>query len=103
EVHPSPALKVHLIGIGGTGMGAFAGLLQEAGHDVRGSDTQLFPPMSTQLAAAKIPVFEGFRAENLDWQPDFVVVGNVCSRDHVEVVAAQARDLTLESFPSLLE
>jgi UDP-N-acetylmuramate: L-alanyl-gamma-D-glutamyl-meso-diaminopimelate ligase len=96
-------LKVHLIGIGGTGMGAFAGLLQEAGHDVRGSDSQLFPPMSTQLAAAKIPVFEGFRAENLDWDPDFVVVGNVCSREHVEVVAAQARGLALESFPSLLE
>lgn len=93
---------MHLIGIGGTGMGAFAGLLQEAGHDVRGSDTQLFPPMSTQLAAAKIPVFEGFRAENLDWAPDFVVVGNVCGREHVEVVAAQARGLALESFPSLL-
>jgi len=96
-------LKVHLIGIGGTGMGAFAGLLQEAGHDVRGSDSQLFPPMSTQLAAAKIPVFEGFRAENLDWEPDFVVVGNVCGREHVEVVGAQARGLALESFPSLLE
>src|SRR5690606_18372510 len=40
---------------------------------------------------------------NLDWDPDFVVVGNVCSREHVEVVAAQARGLALESFPSLLE
>jgi UDP-N-acetylmuramate: L-alanyl-gamma-D-glutamyl-meso-diaminopimelate ligase len=102
-VHPSAALKVHLIGVGGTGMGAFAGLLQAAGHEVRGSDTKLYPPMSTQLEAAGIPVFEGFRAENLDWGPDCVVVGNVCGRDHVEVVAAQARGLPLESFPSLLE
>jgi len=101
-VHPSPALKVHLIGIGGTGMGAFAGLLQEAGHEIRGSDEGLFPPMSTQLEAAKIPVFTGFRAENLDWGPDRVVVGNVCSAGHVEVVAAQARGLRLASFPSLL-
>ena len=102
RVHPLAALKVHLIGIGGTGMGALAGLLKQAGHDVRGSDGPLYPPMSTQLAQAGVPVMTGFRAENLDWGPDCVVVGNVCSRDHVEVVAASERGLKLESFPSLL-
>lgn len=96
------ALKVHFIGIGGTGMGALAQLLKRAGHDVRGSDGPLYPPMSTQLAAAEIPVMEGFGDPNLAWDPDCVVVGNVCSRDHVEVVAAQKRGLRLESFPSLL-
>ena len=103
RVHPLAALKVHLIGIGGTGMGALAGLLKQAGHDVRGSDGPLYPPMSTQLEQAGVAVMTGFRAENLDWGPDCVVVGNVCSRDHVEVQAAQARGLALESFPSLLE
>ncbi len=91
-----------MIGIGGTGMGALAGLLKQAGHDVRGSDGPLYPPMSTQLAQAGVPVMTGFRGENLDWGPDCVVVGNVCSRDHVEVVAANERGLPLESFPSLL-
>jgi UDP-N-acetylmuramate: L-alanyl-gamma-D-glutamyl-meso-diaminopimelate ligase len=90
------------MGIGGTGMGALGGLLRRAGHDGGGSDGPLYPPMSTQLAEAGVPVMTGFRAENLDWGPDCVVVGNVCSRDHVEVVAAQARGLPLESFPSLL-
>jgi UDP-N-acetylmuramate: L-alanyl-gamma-D-glutamyl-meso-diaminopimelate ligase len=102
RVHPLAALKVHLIGIGGTGMGALAGLLKQAGHEVRGSDGPLYPPMSTQLEQAGVEVMTGFRAENLDWGPDCVVVGNVCSRDHVEVVAAGARGLPLESFPSLL-
>lgn len=97
------AVKVHLIAVGGTGMGAFACLLAAAGHDVRGSDTHLYPPMSTQLERVGIPVFEGFAAENLDWGPDVVVVGNVCRRDHLEVLAAQQRGLRLESFPSLLE
>lgn len=83
-------------------MGALAGLLSQAGHEVRGSDGPLYPPMSTQLAEANVPVMTGFTADNLDWGPDCVVVGNVCSRDHVEVVAAQARGLPLESFPSLL-
>ena len=95
-------MKVHLIGIGGTGMGALAGLLQEAGHEVRGSDGPLYPPMSTQLADAGIPVYTGHAAANLDWAPECVVVGNICSKDHVEVVAAQARGIRLESFPSLL-
>ncbi|HET6282073.1 MAG TPA: UDP-N-acetylmuramate:L-alanyl-gamma-D-glutamyl-meso-diaminopimelate ligase [Polyangia bacterium] len=95
-------VKIHLIGICGTGMGSLAGLLKAAGHDVRGSDEHVYPPMSTQLAEQKITAFEGFRAENLDWQPDRVVVGNVCRKDHVEVLAAQDRQIPLASFPSLL-
>src|SRR5215813_7240914 len=95
-------MKVHLIGIAGTGMGSLAGLLKAAGHDVRGSDEHVYPPMSTQLAEQGIPVFEGFRPENLDWKPDRVVVGNVCRKDHVEVLAAAERQLALYSFPSLL-
>jgi len=95
-------MKVHLIGIAGTGMGSLAGLLKAAGHDVRGSDEHVYPPMSTQLAEQGIAVFEGFRPENLDWKPDRVVVGNVCRKDHVEVLAAAERQLALYSFPSLL-
>jgi UDP-N-acetylmuramate: L-alanyl-gamma-D-glutamyl-meso-diaminopimelate ligase len=83
-------------------MGALAILLKQAGHDVRGSDGPLYPPMSTQLERAEIPVFEGFGDANLEWGPDVVVVGNVCSKDHAEVLAAQARGHQLESFPSAL-
>jgi UDP-N-acetylmuramate: L-alanyl-gamma-D-glutamyl-meso-diaminopimelate ligase len=96
-------MKIHLIGICGTGMGSLAGLLKAAGHDVRGSDSDVYPPMSTQLAQQDIAVMNGYRAENLDWRPDVVVVGNVCTKDHVEVLGAQARNLKLTSFPALLE
>jgi len=94
-------VKVHLIGIAGTGMGSLAGLLKAAGHDVRGSDEHVYPPMSTQLAEQGIPVFEGFGPANLDWGPERVVVGNVCRKDHVEVLAATERNIPLASFPSL--
>jgi UDP-N-acetylmuramate: L-alanyl-gamma-D-glutamyl-meso-diaminopimelate ligase len=96
------ALKVHLIGIGGTGMGAVAGLLASSGHEVRGSDTAVYPPMSEQLAALAIPVFTGYAAANLDWGPDLVVVGNVHGKDHVEVAAAQGKGIPLTSFPAVL-
>ena len=95
-------MKVHLIGIGGTGMGALAGLLAEAGHQVRGSDGPLYPPMSTLLRQLQIPLFEGYRPQNLDWEPDVVVVGNICRKDHPEAVAAGQRGLRRLSFPALL-
>lgn len=69
---------------------------------MRGSDTGIYPPMSDQLEAAGIPVMVGFHPENLDWGPDCVVVGNVCSSTHPEVVAAQERGIERESFPSMV-
>jgi UDP-N-acetylmuramate: L-alanyl-gamma-D-glutamyl-meso-diaminopimelate ligase len=95
-------VKVHLIGIGGTGMGAVAGLLAAAGHEVRGSDAAVYPPMSEQLKALRVPVMMPYAAENLDWVPDLVVVGNVHGKDHIEVRAAQERGITLTSFPAVL-
>lgn len=95
-------MKIHLIGIGGTGMGAMAGLLSQAGHEVRGSDGPLYPPMSTLLEKLKIVRYEGFSETNLDWGPEIVVVGNICRRDHVEAAAAARRGLRSVSFPELL-
>ena len=95
-------MKIHLIAIGGTGMGAVAGLLREAGHEVRGSDGPLYPPMSTMLAELSIPVAEGYAAKNLDWGPELVVLGNTCRSDHVEHLAAKERGLRVVSFPQLV-
>jgi UDP-N-acetylmuramate: L-alanyl-gamma-D-glutamyl-meso-diaminopimelate ligase len=95
-------VKVHLIGIGGTGMGAVAGLLAEAGHEVRGSDAAVYPPMSEQLAELGVPVMMPYGEGNLAWHPDLVVVGNVHGKDHIEVRAAQARGIRLTSFPAVI-
>jgi len=83
-------------------MGAVAGLLAEAGHEVRGSDAAVYPPMSEQLAALNVPVMMPYAAENLAWKPELVVVGNVHGKDHVEVKAAQEQGVPLTSFPAVL-
>lgn len=83
-------------------MGALATLLARDGHEVRGSDTAIYPPMSTQLAREGIPVALGFGPQNLEWDPDCVVVGNVCRKDHPEVLAAQDKGIALTSFPKVL-
>jgi len=102
---PRPAVdysrvrKVHLIGIGGSAMGNFAGMLQARGLEVRGSDVTVFDPMRAQLLRWAIPFTEGWAAENLAWSPDLVVIGNVVRRDNVEAIAVRERGLAYCSFP----
>jgi len=67
---------IYFLGIGGTLMGSLAQLAQEMGYAVSGSDTAIYPPMSDQLAAAGIAVFEGFDPGHLDPAPDLIVIGN---------------------------
>ena len=99
---PDQVRTVYLIGICGKGMGALAELLAEAGYAVRGSDEAAYPPMSTRLAAAGIPVLEGYDPAHLDPPPDLVVVGNACTPTHPEAAAARERGLIQASLPEAL-
>ncbi|MFN3197773.1 MAG: UDP-N-acetylmuramate--L-alanine ligase [Bradymonadia bacterium] len=99
---PTDVQKVHLIGVAGAGMGAFACMLQEAGFEVRGSDLNVYPPMSDVLRSRGISWFEGWHADHLGWGPDLVIVGNVCRRDNPESVAAHEGGLATVSFPQAL-
>lgn len=93
---------VHLIGIAGTGMGAFAGLLKVAGMTVRGSDSAIYPPMSVKLADWDIEVRTPYDVKNLDPAPDWVIVGNIASASNVEASATRERALPAMSFPQAL-
>ncbi len=92
--------SIHLIGVAGTGMGAFAGLLKAAGYDVRGSDQNVYPPMSDKLKDWGIEVKTPYQAENLEPAPDLVVVGNVVRKDNPEAEAMRERHLQHASFPA---
>ena len=76
---------IHLIGICGTAMASLAGMLQQLGHRVTGSDTAAYPPMSDQLAALHIPIREPYAEANLTPRPDLVIVGNAISRGNPEL------------------
>jgi len=93
--------RVHLLGVAGTGMGAFAGMLKAAGHEVTGSDQNVYPPMSDMLKAWDVPVFTPYDAANLDRaNPDLVIVGNVIRRENPEATAVRERRLPSMSFPA---
>ena len=97
-----PVHSIHLMGICGTGMGTLAAMLQEAGYRVRGSDQNVYPPMSTFLASKGIHLIQGYRSENLEPPPDLVVVGNVIRRDNPEAQAVLHRGLSYCSMPQAL-
>jgi UDP-N-acetylmuramate: L-alanyl-gamma-D-glutamyl-meso-diaminopimelate ligase len=73
-------MHIHILGICGTFMGGLAALAREAGHTVTGCDAGVYPPMSDQLRSLGIDLVEGFGAEQMAYQPDMFVIGNVVSR-----------------------
>ncbi|HKF44174.1 MAG TPA: Mur ligase family protein [Thermoanaerobaculia bacterium] len=93
------ALRFHMVPIGGIAMVPLAALLKEAGHEVRGSDGPLFPPMSTLIESLQIPVASGFSAEHVATDCDCVIVGNAATRDNPEAAEAFRRGLPVLSMP----
>jgi UDP-N-acetylmuramate: L-alanyl-gamma-D-glutamyl-meso-diaminopimelate ligase len=79
-------MRLHILGICGTFMGGIAALARELGHEVEGSDQNIYPPMSDQLAALGITLKSGYLPEHLGAgadsaaAPDLVIVGNALSR-----------------------
>ena len=74
------AVHLHILGICGTFMGGIAAIAKAAGYRVTGCDSNVYPPMSEQLAALGIELIQGFGAEQLALKPDVWVVGNVVTR-----------------------
>ena len=95
-------MKVHFIGICGTAMATLAALLKRKGHEVQGSDENVYPPMSTFLESENIKTFSGYSADHVTGTLDIVVVGNAISRGNVELEAVLDRKLRYCSLPEAI-
>ena len=84
-------------------MAPLAGMLNERGYTVTGSDANVYPPASTLLSSLRIPWREGFSADNLKPAPDLIVVGNAISRGNPELEAALDARIAYWSMPQTLE
>jgi UDP-N-acetylmuramate: L-alanyl-gamma-D-glutamyl-meso-diaminopimelate ligase len=90
-------MHYHLIGICGTAMASLAGMLQARGHEITGSDQNVYPPMSTQLEALGIKITQGYKAENADIPRDVTVVGNTIMRGNPELEEVLNRKMLYRS------
>ncbi|MCG3145947.1 MAG: UDP-N-acetylmuramate--L-alanyl-gamma-D-glutamyl-meso-2,6-diaminoheptandioate ligase [Gammaproteobacteria bacterium] len=83
-------------------MGGIALLARELGHQVSGSDANVYPPMSTLLACNGITLMEGYDPEHLRGALDVVVVGNAMSRGNPAVEHVLNRGMRYTSGPQWL-
>jgi len=93
---------IHLIGVCGTAMASLAGMLQQRGFRVTGSDAAAYPPMADFLASLGVPVAQPFAEANLKPRPDLVVVGNAISRGNVELECVLDERIPFCSLPQIL-
>ena len=99
---PAPGATIHFIGVCGTAMASLAGLLQKQGFNITGSDQNVYPPMSTLLERLGVKIMSGYKPENLSHNPDFVIVGNVVSRDNPEAIALIEKGIPYTSLPKAM-
>jgi UDP-N-acetylmuramate: L-alanyl-gamma-D-glutamyl-meso-diaminopimelate ligase len=83
-------------------MGGIAAIAREAGHQVTGCDTGVYPPMSTQLKSQGIGLIEGFSPEQARLRPDLFVIGNVVTRGNLLMEEILDRNLPYVSGPQWL-
>ncbi len=90
-------MKIHILGICGTFMGGLALIARQLGHEVSGSDFNVYPPMSLQLEQQGIELIEGYRAENITDDIDLIIIGNALSRGNSEVEAVLNKNIRYTS------
>lgn len=97
--------RIHLIGIGGTGLSAIARVLLEIGHTVSGSD-RVESAFTRELQSAGVTIKLGHQSENVRGA-DLVVRSSAIPDDNPEVQAAHAYNIPVlkraEFLGSLME
>ena len=95
-------MRIHLIGICGTAMATLAAMLKRKGLEVRGSDQDVYPPMSDFLHAEGIPALPGYAAGHITGDIDLVIVGNAISRGNPELEEVLDRKIRYCSLPEAI-
>ncbi len=95
-------MRIHILGICGTFMAGIAVLAKQLGYEVSGSDTNIYPPMSSQLKSCDIKLFDRYDVSNLKSKPDLIIVGNAISRGNVEIEAVLNENIPFISGPEWL-
>ena len=93
---------IHILGICGTFMGGVAMIAKQLGYHVTGSDTNVYPPMSTFLENSGIKIIPNFDVEQLQPAPDMVIVGNAMKRGNPCVEYVLENNLPYISGPQWL-
>ncbi|MEJ2595339.1 MAG: Mur ligase family protein [bacterium] len=96
-------MRIHFIAVGGSAMHNLAIALKINGHEVSGSDDEIFEPSRSRLRShGLLPEKEGWYPERLNENIDAVILGMHAKPDNPELKQAQAMGLTIYSYPEFL-
>jgi UDP-N-acetylmuramate: L-alanyl-gamma-D-glutamyl-meso-diaminopimelate ligase len=95
-------MRIHILGICGTFMAGIAQIAQQSGHEVTGSDLNVYPPMSTLLESQGIRLANGYDPAHIDPEVDVVIVGNVISRGNPAMEYVLEKNIPYISGPQWL-
>jgi len=96
-------MRIHFISIGGAVMHNLALELQALGHDVSGSDDEIFDPARSRLAAAGLlPTETGWFPDKITTDIALIVLGMHARSDNQELIMAKELGLRIESFPQFI-
>ncbi|HEY9487825.1 MAG TPA: Mur ligase family protein, partial [Chryseosolibacter sp.] len=95
--------RIHFIAIAGSVMHNLAIALKQAGHEITGSDDEIFEPAKTALATHGIlPEKVGWYPEKLTTSIDIVMLGMHARKDNPELLKARELGLKIYSFPDYI-
>ena len=96
-------MRVHFIAIGGSAMHNLALALHSYGHQVTGSDDEVFEPSKSRLAEkGLLPEAMGWHPEKITEEIDAIILGMHARKDNPEMVRAQEMGLKIYSYPEFI-
>jgi UDP-N-acetylmuramate: L-alanyl-gamma-D-glutamyl-meso-diaminopimelate ligase len=96
-------MKIHLIATGGAAMHNLALALHQNGHQITGSDDEIYNPAKERLAAAGIlPLEMGWFPNKITADLDFIILGMHARKDNPELLKAQEMGLKIYSYPEFI-
>jgi len=96
-------MRYHLIAIGGSAMHNIALALQENGHEITGSDDEIYNPARDRLAAkGLLPDRTGWFPEKIHPGLDAVILGMHAREDNPELRRARELAVPVLSYPAFI-
>lgn len=96
-------MRIHIISIGGAVMHNIAMALKEQGHEVSGSDDEIYDPSRSRLEkVGLLPKEMGWHPERLGADIDFCILGMHAKSGNPEIQEARLLGIPLYSFPEFI-
>lgn len=96
-------MKIHFIALGGSVMHSLAIAMKAAGHQVTGSDDQIYDPARSRLeTSGLLPAQEGWDPGKITADLDAIILGMHAFADNPELLKAQELGIPIYSYPEFI-